>query len=577
MLFGIKKIIFSAVIALVFLLPSPIFAATLSLSPATGTYPLGSTFTATVMVGSGGVATNAFSGIITFPTDKLTVTSLSKNNSVVTYWVREPQFSNTTGRIEFEGVVPNPGFAGGVGRILTIAFRSKVVGAAPVDFTEGSVLANDGQGTNILSNLTDANYVITPVKLALPAREATTVIGAPGAPQVTSSSHPDPDAWYNNSNPVFKWELASDITGVNILADHSPSTNPGTNSDGRFATYSYQEVKDGSWYFHLRLRNAGGWGDITHFGFNIDTKPPVDLQITPVEQLDATNPVVAFLITATDLPTDGSSGLDRYEISIDGAPPEIWLDTPDHQFSSSKLKLGLHTLLVKVYDRAGNSLAGSVDFSITPLPSPRIIEYPREIVTGEVITLRGEALSHALVTLRFKHPNGEETTHGIRADATGHFVVSIDDKWPAGVYTATAVASDDRGAESLPSESINLSVYLPAFWQWGNNLLRWLSLIVPILALLILLIFLTFWSYYRVRRIKQTVRRESREAQEALHKAFDFLRDKSRDQLALLDAAKASRVLTKEEASLAESLRQSLNDVEAFVRKEIGDIERIAD
>ena len=78
-----------------------------------------------------------------------------------------------------------------------------------------------------------------------------------------------------------------------------------------------------------------------------------------------------------------------------------------------------------------------------------------------------------------------------------------------------------------------------------------------------------------MRRIKQAVRRESREATEALHKSFDFLREKSRDQLALLEKAKANRLLTKEEAAIAESLKQSLNDVEGYVRKEIVDIEKI--
>ena len=548
-------------------------AATLSLTPATGNYSLGASFTIAVMVGNGGTALNAVSGVVTFPTDKLEVIDLVKSGSIITYWVREPQFSNDTGRIQFEGVIPNPGFSGVGGRVLNITFRPKLVGAVSLDFTEGAVLANDGQGTNILSGFAAAHYFIVPIKLKSPANEATTIIGAPGAPQVTSLTHPDPSLWYSNSNPVFQWELASEITGVNILADHSPSTNPGTGSDGRFSTYSYKDVKDGSWYFHLRLRNTGGWGDITHFSFNIDTVPPTDLKIIPVERVDLTAPIAAFTITASDRESD----IDRYEVAIDSTPFSVWQDTPDHQFNSSLLKPGQHALLVKVYDQAGNMLAGSTDFSVEPLPIPKILEYPREIAVGEVVTLRGETLAGVVVTLRFKHPDGSETIRETRADQFGRFVVSVDEKWSAGVYVATAMAHDDRGASSVPSESVIMSLYLPAFWQWGNNLLRWLSLIVPILALLVLLIFIIFWSYYRVRRIKQTVRRESREAAEALHKAFDFLREKSRDQLALLDVAKTHRVLTKEEATLAESLRQSLNDVEAFVRKEIGDIEKTVD
>ncbi|MFH1170797.1 MAG: cohesin domain-containing protein [Candidatus Vogelbacteria bacterium] len=570
--------IISVVTAAFFLgLAAPVLGATLSLTPATGAYTVGAPFTATVVVTSSDKVANALSGVVTFPTNRLEVVSLNKNNSVITYWVNEPNYSNATGQIKFEGVVPNPGFSGVGKRVLAITFRPKIVGPVTLTFSEGSVLANDGQGTNILSGLANANYGIVPVKLESPAREATTattVIGAPGAPQVTSTTHPDPASWYNHSNPVFQWELASEITGVNILADHSPSTNPGTASDGRFSTYSYKkEVKDGAWYFHLRLRNAGGWGDITHFGFNIDTAPPTDLQIIPVERLDATDPIVAFTITASDQ----GSGLDRYEISMDGEPAIIWSDNENHRFTTPVLKLGEHTLLVKVYDWAGNELAGSVNFSIAPLPAPKILEYPREIATGEIITLRGEALAGGLVTVSFKHPDGSETTRETRSDQVGRFVISVDEKWPAGVYTATAMVKDNRGAESAPSEAVVLTLYLPALWQWGNALLRWLSLIIPILALLILLLFIILWSYYRLRRIKQAVRRESREATEALHKSFDFLREKSRDQLALLEKAKANRVLTKEETAIAENLKQSLNDVESYVRKEIVDIEKIVD
>jgi len=139
------------------------------------------------------------------------------------------------------------------------------------------------------------------------------------------------------------------------------------------------------------------------------------------------------------------------------------------------------------------------------------------------------------------------------------------------------MVKDNRGAGSASSEAVTLALYLPALWQWGNALLRWLSLIVPILALIILLIFIILWSYYRLQRMRQAVRRESREATEALHKSFDFLREKARDQLALLEKAKANRVLTKEETAIVESLKQSLNDVENYVRQEIVDIEKIVD
>ncbi|MEK7622057.1 MAG: cohesin domain-containing protein [Patescibacteria group bacterium] len=571
--------------ALIFLLTSFVFvpaasAATLYLSPPSGEYRVGQSFTLSVNVSSPNQAVNAADGRVSFPKDYLEILNLSKSGSILSYWISEPVFSNLDGSIKFEGVIPNPGFTGAAGRLLAATFRVKRAGTAALNFVSGSVLANDGQGTNVLDNLTGANFVLTtgitlpPIITPPPTPpRPPAALALPAAPAVTSETHSDPEKWYQDNNPKFAWPFPAGITGVNFVADHDPDTNPGTRSDGLMKSYQYKNVADGRWYFHLRLQNAGGWGGTTHFGFNIDTTPPTDLQIIPVEREAETVPQVAFTITAAD----SGSGIDYYEISVDNASSSVWRDSGDHQFVAPRLESGGHTLSVKVYDQAGNVSAGQANFSIAELPSPRITDYPREIESGELITIRGEAAAGSLIILRLTRPDGSDKLVETRADEQGRFVILIDEKLPAEVYTATAVARSDDGAESAPSESISFSVFLSAFWQWGNELLRWLSLIVPILALLLILILLILSSYYRIRHLKQTVRRESREAAEALHKAFDFLRQKSCDQLALLEAAKAKRVLTKEEASLVESLKQNLNDVEAFVRKEIGDIEKTVD
>ena len=131
--------------------PSSAFAATLSLSPSSLSLAQGETASVNVVVGSADQSMNAASGIVAFPNDKLEIVSVSKSGSIATLWVQEPSFSNALGTVSFEGVVLTPGFTGASGKIITITFRGKSEGTARFSFSSGSVLANDGQGTEIMA------------------------------------------------------------------------------------------------------------------------------------------------------------------------------------------------------------------------------------------------------------------------------------------------------------------------------------------------------------------------------------------------------------------------------------------
>ena len=121
---------------------------------------MGETFSVRIMVSSPRQAINAISGTLNYPIDKLQVTSVSKIGSVLSLWVQEPSFSNSRGTITFEGVVPNPGFSESNGRVLAVNFRVVGTGPAEIKLTSGSLLANDGQGTNVLRALGSASYML---------------------------------------------------------------------------------------------------------------------------------------------------------------------------------------------------------------------------------------------------------------------------------------------------------------------------------------------------------------------------------------------------------------------------------
>lgn len=151
--------------------PIKVGAATLNFSPTSVSRTVGSTFSISATVSSSDKAANAFSGILSFPTDKLEVVSVSKANSVISLWVQEPTFSNANGNVNFEGIALNPGYTGSNGTILTVTFRTKSAGEATIKFSSGSVLANDGSGTNILEELRAASISIKEISQTQDATE----------------------------------------------------------------------------------------------------------------------------------------------------------------------------------------------------------------------------------------------------------------------------------------------------------------------------------------------------------------------------------------------------------------------
>ncbi len=165
---GIKIVVAVLFFAFSSAVPFVTDAANLYFSPQSGSYAVGSLLVVNIYVESKDQAMNAASGFISFPSDKLQVVSLSKDGSIFSLWVQDPSFLNSAGMVNFEGFVLNPGFTGASGKILSVTFRVKAAGMAPITFSSGLVLANDGNGTNILTGMGNASFQISIVRPKAP-------------------------------------------------------------------------------------------------------------------------------------------------------------------------------------------------------------------------------------------------------------------------------------------------------------------------------------------------------------------------------------------------------------------------
>ncbi|MFA5831311.1 MAG: cohesin domain-containing protein [Candidatus Paceibacterota bacterium] len=134
------------------------FAATLGVSPASGTYEVGERFTVRAMATSESQF-NAVALTLLFPPSIFSLDSISKSGSLLTFWVMEPVISESEGTLSLEGVTP-----GGInvltGPIISATLHGTHAGTGSVSFQSGKILANDGLGTDIMNGTTGAHFTI---------------------------------------------------------------------------------------------------------------------------------------------------------------------------------------------------------------------------------------------------------------------------------------------------------------------------------------------------------------------------------------------------------------------------------
>lgn len=169
-------------------------AASLYVSPSTGTFTTAQTITVGVYVSSADQAVNAVDATLAFSSSTMRVTSVAKTGSIMSLWAVDPVYDNAAGTVKFAGVVVNPGYTGTSGKIATITFTPVTAGQGTVKFTAGSVLANDGKGTEVYSGGGTAAFtikaptVIAPVTPTTPTTPTTST--TPSTPSTPTTPAP---------------------------------------------------------------------------------------------------------------------------------------------------------------------------------------------------------------------------------------------------------------------------------------------------------------------------------------------------------------------------------------------------
>lgn len=374
-----------SVLLLLLLFTTSAEAATLQLNPGTGSFSSGQTFTAAVRVQPAGANINAVEATLKFDPTLLSVVSVNRDGSAFSLWTVEPTFSNSAGTITFGGGSPTPFST--ASNLVNVTFRTLKEGSAAVSFSTASVLAADGQGTNVYQNSSAANFTIaaattppptptptpTPVQPTTPTtppssnNEALIFGDPPRAPEVGSTVFLDSEVWYKNTEGLFTWTLPFDVNAMAIEIATSSENVPNLNKESIIEPpidefrVTKDMLVDGVQYFSIRFKNQVDWGVTLNRKLLIDgTQPlPFDIDIR-MGTTPSSFPLLVFEAR------DETSGIAYYELTI--ADQETFRVTPDEAklgYLLRDLEDGTYTVKVVAYDQAGNSRESTKPVLIT--------------------------------------------------------------------------------------------------------------------------------------------------------------------------------------------------------------------
>lgn len=562
-------------------------AATLFIQNSKSTISENDTVTTSIFVNSENVSINNTEGVVSFPSDLLSVQSVSTAGSVLPLWVENPSFSNTDGIINFNGGVPNPGYNGSSGKILTIVFKAKRAGSATISFNSGTVRANDGMGTDVTSTKSPATITIQDYTGTTNSAPTTLTEDIPLPPVITSAQIPTSDTWYSQTSATFKWNLPKNVDTVQVLLGKFPNSIPTISYSPAIAQKTIDDLPDGVWYIHARFKNGAGWSNTSHYKIKIDNTAPKNLTLNSEIK---NNDLISLNVTATD----STSGVVKYVVFVDDEKI-MYYPTTGNESSESillpALQPGKRKITVRAFDAANNSIEENTTVNAPEIKTPKIIEFPESITSGERISIKGVTpYPKSEVVIWVQEADKEPVRYQVSADERGIFAFTTNyiksegliSIWSQALVTNSNTkqvaiwtqAMTNNGVLSIPSEKAFVMVKPTPFTKLSANALHILSLLIPIVAVLLGLVLLAYYIILRIRKIRRQIVDDLNETDLELHAILSELRKDIEVHLRLLEKTKSKRQLTNEENTIIDHFNEYSEKAEEYLTKRIKHIEK---
>ena len=402
---------------------------------------------------------NTAQATISFPANLLEVSSISKANSLFTFWLEEPTFDNGNGTIRFVGGSLS-GLNGSGLKILQVSFKVKGSGTGRLKVNDAAITASDGSGSNVYNtaNGLDINIPSTAdfqaVKVERANQAITLAKQLPAMPKLDVPFYPDPTKW-NNRSAGFqaKWSIGSDIIKAGISLDNKPVYDPAESSDALLGSKTFAALSDGVYYLHLRYSNNIGWGPTLHYRLALDTTPPSSFKIIATNGLKTIESTPSINFASSDI----TSGINNYVIHLDNA---IIATTTNGAYKFDPLFPGVHQLVVSAFDKAGNSTSQTEKLEIIPIESPVISYVSRQLIVDQgQITAGGTSANNGEIILQIQNSQKQNISEQvIPVDNNGNWNITIDKPLSEGSYNLIARARNAQMQSSLPVVSDSITV-----------------------------------------------------------------------------------------------------------------------
>lgn len=554
-------------------------------------------FDVNVFVNADGTSINSAEGSLSFPTDILSVVSVTNVGSIFSIWVEQPTYSNSGGTISFNGGLPNPGFSGARGNIIKTTFKTKKPGTAVISFGAGNIYSNDGSGTDVLKRKSGVSVTVKPaivkpvVNDEIKDEKTNTIskptevntekdseiiknnnnkdTNLPPIPEVSSNDILKDNEWFNVKDINLDWDVPSGVNAVQFSFGGKEGAIPTKIYSPAINFTKLVNVANGVSYFHIRFRNSAGWGEILHKKVMVDVIPPGE--ITGSSNLNDKK-----LISLTVNSTDIHSGINKYEVYLDNnkiaevkgeSGKDIVIDLP-------LLKTGLNKINIIAYDYAKNTVNKIIDLE-SPKPEPAQINISKkEVKIDEENSVLIKSYPDTDVIIFTKDENGNLEKINSKTDNTGLVNVSLNGFKTPGLKTVWVSLNNDCSEVCVLSEKITIEVlekrliYIPKAIsgfiqkQSTNSSIPW-----TIAIIFIILYLLTF------RRNKnRDIIQELNKAEVDVYKIFKVLKSDARKYKSMLKRNKID--IVEKDQAIIENLEKDLDEAETYFTNRIEKIER---
>jgi len=386
---------------------------------------------------------------------------------------------------------------------------SPVIGSGAVNIATVTFKTKQSGSTNItLNNLkaisAGVNVGVTGGSISINVSAPFVAPQRPGLVFVSSSTHPDENSWYSSSLLKLSWSKSVGVTGFSYLLDQNIATIPPLASLGSGTIKEYSDLKEGIYYFHIKAKNAQGWGGVRRFRINIDKTKPYDLNLSFEVGGSSIEPKTFAKFEAKD----DLSGIEKFMISINGSefvqvssPHEMLVD----EDNNSK------EVVVRAYDKAGNYIEKKEKF--TPkeaiVPRPEIEEissliriFPKDNSSETKYFIKGKGSVKTLVSVYINDSFLGET----QVDDKGDWILYFDK--PKAINNRVYAISTFGGRKSEKSDIVVFSFDRRGFLVIGESSnikpLTYMLLLIVLLIGIVVMYKKRFKKFLHIKKIQQS-------------------------------------------------------------------------